>query len=272
MFWYNGKLIDSQQLQLDLSEPGLCYGATTFTTMRVYNQSLNHPLTSWQAHCDRLSQSIRVFRWQQPNWQQLRQGADLLSLHFSVLRIAVFPDGREWITGRDLPSDLKHRQTQGITAWVAADSLYRRELAEYKTGNYLSAYLARNRAREFNASEAILVDYQGNWLETSTGNLWGWRDGCWYTPSLDSGILPGIARSRLLNSFRDREIKVIENIWTSEFVKTLSALYYSNCVVEIIPIKTVLHSTNHCFKYSMANWQTGMNQIEKQTVRTSNEP
>ena len=263
MFWYDSKLVDSKQLRLDIDDPGLCYGATVFTTMRVYNQSLHHPLTSWQAHCDRLSQSMRVFDWQQPNWQQLRQGAELLSLHFPVLRIALFPNGREWITGRDLPSDLEHRQTKGITAWVAAHPLYRRELANYKTGNYLSAYLARNKALEFNAREAILIDLQGNWLETSTGNLWGWRDGVWYTPSLDSGILPGIARSRLLDSLQDNKIKVKENIWTPKFVKTLTALYYSNCVVEIVPIETVLCSTNHYLNYSMPNWQAAMQAIKR---------
>lgn len=238
MFWYDGKLVNSQQLQLNINEPGLCYGATVFTTMRVYDRALNHPLTSWRAHRDRLYRTVRAFDWQQPNWQRLQQGAELMLAHFPVLRIAVFPDGKEWITGRNLPADLEQRQTAGIAAWVA--NSFSRSLAEYKTGNYLTPYLARNRALALDAGEAILVDSQGNWLETSTGNLWGWRDGCWYTPSLDSGILPGIARSRWLEFFRDRQLQVSENVWTSQFVATLQALSYSNCVVEIVPIVTVI--------------------------------
>ena len=240
MFWYDGRLINSEQLSLPIDEPGLLYGATVFSTMRVYENSLQHPLTAWQAHCDRLNHSLRVFQWQQPNWQRLQQGAELLLTHFPILRLVIFPSGKEWITGRNLPSDLQQRQTEGITAWVARDSLYQRDLAPYKTGNYLGAYLARNHGFSLKAQEAILINPQGHWLETSTGNLWGWRDHCWYTPSLEAGILPGIARSRLLNYFQAQKIEVKENTWTTEFIATLEAIFYSNCVVEIVPIKTIV--------------------------------
>ena len=258
MFWYDGLLINSDQLQLEIDNAGLCYGATVFTTMRVYQQSLNHPQTCWQAHCDRLKTTIAVFNWQQPDWQSLEQGAKLLSQYFPVLRMVVFPDGREWITGRGLPLDLPERQTKGITAWVAQNPLYIRELPQYKTGNYLSAYLARNQALTLNAQEAILIDAQGNWLETSTGNLWGWKDGCWYTPSLESGILPGIARSRWLNFFQKHDLKVTENIWTAEFVPNLQALSYSNCVVDFIPIKTVLQGEHHKNYLIQQPWPTNV--------------
>jgi 4-amino-4-deoxychorismate lyase len=240
MFWYDRQLINAPQLHLELNDPGLCYGATTFTTMRVYDQSLNHPLTCWQEHCDRLKTSLLAFRWQQPDWQQLKQGAEILAKSFPVLRMTIFPDGREWITGRNLPQQLQELQASGITAWVAQDALYRRDLPQYKTGNYLTAYLARNQALSHKAQEAILIDNQGNWLETSTGNLWGWKHDSWYTPHLDSGILPGIARSRWLHHFQNNNIKAIENIWTPEFISTLEALAYSNCVVDWIPIKTVI--------------------------------
>ncbi len=249
MFWYGGELINSEQIQLDINEPGLCYGATAFTTMRVYNHSLQHPLTCWQAHGDRLNSTIQAFNWRQPNWQQLQRGAELMLQHFPILRMAVFPNGKEWIAGRSLPPELKQRQTKGITAWIAKEPIYRRDLAQYKTGNYLSAYLARDRALNLNAQEAILIDAQGNWLETSTGSLWGWKDDCWYTPCLSSGILPGIARSRWLSFLRENKIEVIENVWTPEFSQSLAALAYSNCVVDMVPITTVLNS-NYQVRYA----------------------
>ena len=239
MYWYDGKLVDREQIQLNINEPGLCFGATAFTTMRVYDCSLTHPLTSWYAHSDRLYRAIKAFDWQQPDWQRLQQGAKLMLAYFPILRMTIFPNGKEWITGRSLPENLKQRQTEGITAWIARD-FSGRNLAEYKTGNYLTPYLARNRAIALGAGEAILLDRSGNWLETSTGSLWGWRDGCWYTPTLNSGILPGIARSHLLKYFGNRSLEVRENIWTPTFVSTLQALSYSNCVVQLVPIVTVI--------------------------------
>jgi 4-amino-4-deoxychorismate lyase len=240
MFWYDRQLINASHLHLELNNPGLCFGATTFTTMRVYDQSLEHPLTCWQEHCDRLSNTATIFGWQQPDWQQLRQGAELLAANSPVLRMTIFPDGKEWITGRSLPEQLEQNQVSGIIVWVAKDALYRRGLPQYKTGNYLAAYLARNQAIRNQAQEAILVDHRGNWLETSTGNLWGWKNGSWYTPHLAEGILPGIARSRWLNYFRSRNLAVSENIWTRKFISTLEAIAYSNCVVNWMPIKAVI--------------------------------
>ncbi|ARV57499.1 4-amino-4-deoxychorismate lyase [Nostocales cyanobacterium HT-58-2] len=239
MFWYNGKLIESQTLELEIDDPGLLYGATVFTTLRVYNNLLESRLTHWQAHCDRLKFSLETFGWRTPNERQLRQGAQILMAHFPVLRIAVFPDGREWITGRFLPNDLIEKQKNGIVLSLTVPE-FARCLPAHKTGNYLSAWLAKASAQRLDAQEAILVDAAGNWLETSTGNLWGWRDGSWWTPPLTAGILPGVVRSQLLEWLLTNQQVVREEPWTPEFVKGFEAIAYSNSVVEIIPIRTVI--------------------------------
>jgi 4-amino-4-deoxychorismate lyase len=239
MYWYNGEAIEDNQITLDIQDAGLLYGATAFTTLRVYGGSIDHPLTAWKKHIERLRSSIEAFHWQFPDWQRLRQGTSLLATVFPVLRLTIFPDGREWITGRSLPADLPQRQEEGILGWVAAHSLYTRSLAYHKTGNYLAPWLAGQEAVAKGAKEAILVDSMGNWLETSTGNLWGWREGCWYTPALEGGILGGIARDRLLRGLGERSILVRENRWTSDFIEGLEILAYSNCVVEIVPFRGV---------------------------------
>ena len=268
MFWYNGQLMDGRTLELAIDDPGLLYGATVFTTLRIYQQSLLHPLTHWEKHCSRLLSSLQAFGWQLPDWERLREGAETLSASYPVLRITIFPDGREWITGRFLPSDLAQRQQQGITAWLAdppasslqtidreergdkgekvlytnATSEYQRSLPMHKTGNYLSAWLAGQAARRMGAAEAILSDAHGNWLETSTGNLWGWHEGCWWTPALETGILPGVVRSQLIDWLQSHDFKVQEATWDSQRVLQFEAIAYTNSVVEIVPIHTVLTS------------------------------
>lgn len=209
-----------------------------FTTLRVYDQSLDHPLTNWVGHCDRIQSTLQFFEWQQPNWNSLRQGAEILLAHFPVLRITVFPDGREWITGRFLPVDLTEKQNCGMAAYVVTEKQYRRSLPAYKTGNYLSAKLAKTTAAKMLTEEAILVDASGNWLETTTGNLWGWRNGSWWTPPLEAGILPGIVRSQLINWLRLNEQPVREEPWGQELV--FEAIAYTNSVVEVVPIHTVI--------------------------------
>lgn len=225
---------------MPIDDPGLLYGATVFTTVRVYHQSLECALTNWTEHCDRLRGTIQTFGWQQPQWNRIRRGAEILITHFPILRITLFPDGREWITGRFLPLHLTEKQHHGISVWVAAGEQFERCLPGYKTGNYLSAWMAKNTAAQMGTGEAILVDANGNWLETSGGNLWGWLDGCWWTPPLEAGILPGVVRSRLISWLKSCDRQIREEPWLPDLVKRFVAIAITNSVVEVIPIHTVI--------------------------------
>nr|WP_242038487.1 aminotransferase class IV [Chroococcidiopsis sp. [FACHB-1243]] len=215
------------------------YGATVFTTLRIYDRSLDRPLTNWKRHCDRLRTSIQFLYWQEPDWQKVRQGAEILLQDFPVLRVTIFPDGREWITGRSLPTDLTEKQRHGVVASLVSGEEFHRFLPTYKTGNYLGAWLAKTKAQHMTASEAILIDANGNWLETSTGNLWGWQDGSWWTPPLEAGILPGVMRSQLIDWLKNQNQSVMEKPWTADVVVKMEAIAYSNSIVEFIPIHTV---------------------------------
>jgi len=238
-YWYEGQLFNESTITLPINDPALLYGATVFTTLRVYKQDLDHELTQWRDHCHRLESAIAAFHWQQPNWKQVHEGAKILSQQFPVLRMTIFSDGREWILGRKLPTDLADKQEKGITAWLATAGEFQRSFPTEKTGNYLGSWFALQRAKKKGAQEAILVDEKGNWLETSTGNLWGWKDGIWWTPLVNQA-LAGIARSRLFSLLKQQKIPVKETIWTPDFVESLDALGYSNCVVQVIPIHTVI--------------------------------
>ncbi|MBD2329501.1 aminotransferase class IV [Alkalinema sp. FACHB-956] len=238
-FWFNGTMQLGATIELPITDPGLLYGATVFTTLRVYHQSLDHPLTHWPDHCDRLRANLQTFRWRTPDWQRVHQGAVQMSQHYPILRITLFPDGREWITGRPLPADLTQRQQQGITAWVA-DPDWARSLPAQKTGNYLAPWLALQTAQTHQAQEAILTNSQGHWLETSTGNLWGYTDGTWYTPPLDNGLLAGIQRRAILQFCQSQGLPTAQVPWTTDLIQRFHVMAYSNCVVEIVPINRVL--------------------------------
>ena len=236
-FWYDGELCNGDRITLSIQDPGLLYGATIFTTLRVFEQNLDHPLTHWNAHLDRL-RSLPPF-WTKPDWARIRQGCETLKSRFPILRITIFPDGREWITGRLLPPDLHTRQTQGIRAQVL-DTTWSRSLPNWKTGNYLAPWLGLRSAQASGSQEGIFVDPHGNWLETTTGTLWGYRSGAWYTPPLNAGILGGIQREWILReALQMPSLGEIEP-WTPEFVQTLEAIAYSNCVVGLVPIQDVI--------------------------------
>lgn len=216
----------------------LKFGASVFTTLRIYDSCLEHALTQWQAHCDRLTHSIQTFGWCLPNWTHIRRGCEQLKHHYPVLRITVFPDGREWITGRSLPNHLIQKGETGITCWLAPPT-YTRSLPTHKTGNYLACWLARAQAQKQGADEAILTSAQGDWLETATGNLWGWHDGQWWTPR-DKRCLPGIMGSYLRKILAEAGQPVNLQSWDKVHPHRFEAIAYSNCVVGLLPIHTII--------------------------------
>lgn len=235
--WYNGQAQTDDRIPLSIHDPGLLYGATHFTTLRIYDQNLSDARTHWPQHLARLRQTPPYFTV--PNWDAITEGAELLSKSYEVLRITLFPDGRELITGRSLPPDLLQRQTEGITALLLPPD-QNRSLPQYKTGNYLAPWLALQDAKALDCGEAIFIDRNGHWLETTTGNLWGHCQNTWYTPPLSAGILPGIQRSSLISQFQARKQTVEELPWTPELIDQFDRIAYSNCVVEWIPIHTIL--------------------------------
>jgi 4-amino-4-deoxychorismate lyase len=248
-YWFDGQWFDQAFIQLPIAEPGLLYGATIFTTLRVYDRNLFHPLTHWSAHGDRLRQTLAELHWPSPDWPDLTQAAIVLGQHHPVLRITIFPTGQAWIVGRALPTDLTQRQHQGITAWLMPPGQFQRPLAGWKTGNYFAPWLAQQTAKRQQSQEAILTNRAGHWLETSTGNLWGWRGEFFSTPAFTGEQLAGIAQAHLCQWLEKQGIILSHQAWTPDLVNSLQGMAYSNSVVEIIPINQVHadHPEHQCF-------------------------
>ncbi|MGB3788975.1 MAG: aminotransferase class IV [Phormidesmis sp.] len=245
-FWYDGSLFDggdraSTGLPLDTAglQVGLRFGASVFTTLRVYGQDLAQPMTMWEGHRDRITQSLTYFNWPHPDWSSIYRGAQQLKAYYPILRVTVFPDGRAWITGRDLPPSLSQQQAEGVTCWLAPAD-YLRSFPVHKTGNYLACWQARKQAQQRGAQEAILTNAQGEWLETATGNLWGitQEKGKWWTP-LSKQCLPGLMRNRLQALLGAEGQSVSGLPWTRAVVEGFDAIAYSNCVVGLLPIHTI---------------------------------
>ena len=256
-FWYNGNIEMGDRIPLSITDPALLYGATHFTTLRIYNQTLTDPRTHWPHHLKRLRQTLPHFI--EPNWAQLIEGATYFSKYYEILRLTLFPDGRHLITGRSLPLDLSDRQAHGISALLLPPDQIR-SLPHFKTGNYLAPWLALQDARQRNCAEAIFTDRQGNWLETTTGNLWGYAKGIWYTPPLcnsenSTTILPGIQRSALISLLQSQTIPIQETHWLPDRIAQFECIAYSNCVVEFIPIHTVISSENIRFYQFSTNFK-----------------
>ncbi len=234
-YWWTGRLHSGNTLTLSLDDPGLIYGATVFTTLRIYHQNPQHPATALEAHLKRLEFQIHALGWEAPAWEQVNLAVQTLASNYPVLRITLFPDGRELVTGRDLPPDLAQKQQKGVVLLLVEGG---RSWPDLKTGNYLVSFQAFRKAEAQGAQEALLTQ-EGTWLETSRGNLWAW-DGSQYLTPPEEGCLAGIFRQQLLSKLVHLAIPYAVVPFTPERQRSFQAVGYGNSVVELLPVRGII--------------------------------
>jgi para-aminobenzoate synthetase/4-amino-4-deoxychorismate lyase len=80
-------------------------------------------------------------------------------------------------------------------------------------------------ARHSHADDALLVNERGEVTETTRANVAALIDGAWWTPPLESGLLPGVERSRLLELGQLRErVLTIADLERAEGVAIMNSL------------------------------------------------
>ncbi|MCX8506875.1 MAG: aminotransferase class IV [Alphaproteobacteria bacterium] len=86
-------------------------------------------------------------------------------------------------------------------------------LSRIKSLGYGDAILARREAVAQGANDAVLLNCQGNLACSTAGNVFLRVHGEWLTPDLDSGILPGLARARLLPILSAKAAPLPARLW-----------------------------------------------------------
>jgi len=90
-------------------------------------------------------------------------------------------------------------------------------------------------ARARRAQECLFVNTRGELTEGAISNLLVKLGGEWLTPALSSGLLPGVARAKLLQSGRCREaIVLLEDLARAEEVRMINAVRGEGVVTRVV--------------------------------------
>lgn len=90
-------------------------------------------------------------------------------------------------------------------------------------------------ARAGGADDGLVLARDGAVLETSVGNVWLLLDTVWTTPPLDGRVLPGIARSLLLERARKEGIPTAERPCYLPDLHRADAICLSNAAFGVVP-------------------------------------
>lgn len=112
-----------------------------------------------------------------------------------------------------------------IDRWPGVPSL-----TGHKTLNRGRWDVARERAQELGADDALLVDAEGHVLETAVANIWVRHKGVLLTPPAPSRCLPGVMRRWLLERGGDLGVRVRECDLGIDDVAAADEVFVSNSV------------------------------------------
>jgi len=252
--YLNGALLPRSQARVSVDDHGFLYGYGLFETMRAYRGKI----FLMERHLRRLLESAEAIGLGanpaeadlgQACYDTLRaNGLEEARLRLTVSRgeVASFPGDSSHITPTvvvtarrytPLPAEVYQR---GFRVGVSSRRQYHRSpLARIKSTSYLLSMLARLEAEAAGLDEALLLNEGGFITEGSTSNIFLAASGVLVTPSLASGILPGITRQAVMELADALGIGVSEGKVTLEDLKQFDEAFLTSSVIEIMPVASV---------------------------------
>jgi branched-subunit amino acid aminotransferase/4-amino-4-deoxychorismate lyase len=109
-------------------------------------------------------------------------------------------------------------------------------LAGHKTTNYFSRLLALSQARQKHAAEAIWFTAEGLLAEGSVSNVFIVKDSIVYTPPLEIGVLPGVARKHVCTLAMKNSIKLEEKNLSIENLLAADEVFITNVIMQVMPV------------------------------------
>jgi len=253
IIYLNGRLISRSKAKLSPFDHGFLYGYGLFETMRAYQGHIfrfDRHLARLHHSAERIGLANRLAAF------------DLEAACIKTLDANKVKDARLRLTVSagegDMTPDPNTCSTP--TVLVTAQNLIPLPLEKYESGFkailsplrrnsqsplsrlkstcYVENIFARMAARAAGYDEAILLNEQGYLAEGSTSNIFLASNEELITPSLESGVLPGITREAVLEIARASNIKTMERpVELKELIEAEEA-FITNSILELMPLTT----------------------------------
>jgi branched-chain amino acid aminotransferase len=259
IIYLNGQLTPRLKASLSPFDHGFLYGYGLFETMRAYKGHifrLDYHLARLRRSAQSLGlthSSLNIVKGKQSLETACMETLEANKLKNARLRLTVSagegdmtPDPRTCsnptvlVTAQNIIPLSPEKYKSGFKA--ALSSLRRNSqspLSRLKSTCYMENILARMAAKAAGCDEAILLNEQGYLAEGSTTNIFLMNNRELITPSLESGVLPGITREAVLEIASASNIKTVERqVELKELIEAEEA-FVTNSILELMPLVSV---------------------------------
>jgi len=246
----NDQLVTSDKALVSIHDTGLLHGVGLFETLRSYQGNifaLGDHLDRMFASAERLNISISQSRDEIAD-----AAAGLLqanNLTDARLRITITPGNLNrhdsdhpcgttmFITAVELtgypPQMYKHGMTVIISSFKQNPD---DPTAGHKTLNYFPRLLALQQAQQKKTGEAIWFTTTNRLAEACISNIFIVKDNVLLTPPLDTPVLPGITRQKVIELARNNEIPCHEKPIVIKDLLDAAEVFLTNSIMELMPV------------------------------------
>ena len=250
LVYLNGKYIPKEEALIPVDDRGFLFGDGVYELTRA----VRGKLVNEEGHWLRLERGMRELRIGGPgvlSRDSLREISERLLVENGLAegdaavyaqltrgvapRLHVFPENTAptvFISAAPFSSPLELRRN-GVAAITLPDIRWAR--CDLKTINLLPNVVAKQRAKEAGAFEAILVR-DGAITEGASTNVFGVIDGELRTYPKCNYILPGVTRDVLIGLARQLDFPVNETPIFADEIDRLEELFLSGTTTEVQPI------------------------------------
>lgn len=238
---FNRTLLRQDEIHLSPNDRAFCYGDGLFETV-IYR---NSQLAYWPDHFHRMSSGMSVLSMQAPEGfsaaemeNQIRQllvanaHTDTARVRFQVWRQAgglYTPRSAAvnyLITSQ--PGTPPKISVKARVLFYDAVPVSFSVLSRFKTCNALPYVLAGIAKTQAGADDMILLDGNGNVSECTASNLFWTRGNTVCTPSLLSGCIAGVMRTRLIQVLKAAGLAVEEGLFPREALLRADRIFCCN--------------------------------------------
>lgn len=253
--WMNGNIIEEQEAVVSVYDHGFLYGMGLFETFRTYDGLpflLDRHLRRLLDGCRMLGIDFRadveevtaqIGALLQANGLKdayvrlsVSAGEELLGLPSADYRRPTVLIYMKELPPRDVRTYGEGKDLQLLRT--------RRNSPEgeirLKSFHYMNNIVAKREMRDYpwaSGAEGLFLDGHGRLAEGIVSNVFFVRDGRCCTPSLDTGILPGITRGYVMELAQDLGLPVEEGHYRWEDLLEAEEAFLTNSIQEIVPVK-----------------------------------
>ena len=246
----NGKFMPIEEAMIPIEDRGYQFGDAVYEVVN----SFKGKFFGLEEHLDRLERSLCELSYPSVSREKIkdgmlemlnRSGMDRASVYLQISR-GVAPRNHAYsgVNGvqiimtvrevKEVPEDLR---IKGVPAITVEDIRWGR--CDIKTVQLLANSLAKQKAVESDAYDAIFVTKEGVVRETTISNLFIVQGGIVITHPANHHILNGITRIMTIDCCREIDLPIEEQTFTAKEMFAADEVFFTGTTIEVLPVVTI---------------------------------